>query len=453
MIRSQSVKKVVLTTAAAALLAGACAESELTVSGGSSEIGTRERLTDPSTREVEGDVAIVALEDLGAYWEENLPDLYGIDFEPLAGGLQPYGPDTDLFDCGAADLEYEDIAANALYCPDDDLIAWDEAQLTPFLEENFGPLTVGVVMAHEYAHAIQLRANVRGQTVTLELQADCFAGAWASDAGDRIEMFAADEAALDRAIAGFLELRDELGVTAANPGAHGSGFDRVSSFRDGYEIGLEACAEYESSPPDVVAIPFGSPEDFARGGDLPTSELMDPLLADMETFFANEVTAAGAEWEPIRDVVFVDPATDEVECGNDTHSGEELEFSSFYCVPDNTVFIDGDGLLPELEDIGDFAVGSEVARQYAFAAQVALGIDDDEQALADHADCATGAFTAAEFHGTLEGQQLRLSPGDLDEIVVSFLSFGGSDSSAFDRTGFLRSGFVDGFSSCNRLVG
>src|SRR5690606_11812022 len=151
--------------------------------------------------------------------------------------------------------------------------AWDRVNLIPDLQERFGSLTVGLVMAHEFAHAVQVRAGVLGATVTLELQADCFAGAWVDDVDDRIPTFHTGADALDSAVAGLLELRDSLGVPGYDASAHGSGFDRVSAFQEGYEDGPEACATYADDPPPVVAIPFGSATDQATGGNLPLDEL------------------------------------------------------------------------------------------------------------------------------------------------------------------------------------
>ena len=49
----------------------------------------------------------------------------------------------------------------------------------PHLAKTFGTFSVALVLAHEWGHAIQDRAgNDDEQTVYLEQQADCFAGAF-----------------------------------------------------------------------------------------------------------------------------------------------------------------------------------------------------------------------------------------------------------------------------------
>lgn len=442
------------------LVLGACSESSLTLgsgpgSGPDGGRGTGPAGTTPPADEVRTDpdeVVQIALDDLEAYWDSTYPEIYDGDFEPLAGGFVPYGPTSPTPQCGPDPLSYDDIAGNALYCPDEDLIAWDRAELIPSLQEQYGPLTVGIVMAHEYAHAIQARADVRGRTVTLELQADCFAGGWVADVADRIPTFATAGDALDQAVGGFLELRDTIGVSARDPNAHGSGFDRVSAFQDGFEGGAAACTSYEADPPAVVAIPFGSLNDRVQGGNLPLDELIDPLAIDLESFYTALFDEQGETWDPVDDFVAFDPAADTVTCGTETFDESELELASFYCVPEDTIYIDLVGLIPALEEIGDFAFGGEFARLYAISAQAQLELlDADPRGL--HADCLTGVYAAAQFLRQIPDQQLVLSPGDLDEIVIAFLAFGGDDDvTAFERTSAFRAGFLDGVADCEPFL-
>ena len=42
----------------------------------------------------------------------------------------------------------------------------------------------------------------------------------------------------------MLLLRDAPGQSAADPSAHGSAFDRIGAFQDGFESGAEQCATY-----------------------------------------------------------------------------------------------------------------------------------------------------------------------------------------------------------------
>ena len=300
----------------AVTLLAACTQSELTLDADRAvrpvpEVPDGDVVQDPD------EVAELALADLEGYWADTLPDLYDIGFEPLRGGYVPYGPDTPVPSCGPEVLTYDLIAENALYCPSEDLIAWDRVNLLPDLQQRFGSLTVGLVMAHEFAHAVQARGGVRGSTVTLELQADCFAGAWVDDVDDRIATFHTAADSLDQAVAGLLELRDSLGVPGYSSSAHGSGFDRVSAFQEGFEEGAAACATYAEDPPDVVAIPFGSRQDAASGGNLPLDELLDPLVSDLESFFSALFDELGEDWDPVSGFEAFDPADGPIRCGDE----------------------------------------------------------------------------------------------------------------------------------------
>lgn len=446
-------RRPLLTTLAvlvtAGLVAAACAPSDVRL--GSAEAGAPRPpagpvLTDPD------EVVDLALDDLAGFWAEHLPRLYDEEFQPLRGGLVPYGPLTALPSCGDIPFTYDDIAGNALYCPAEDLIAWDREVLIPDLHAQYGALTSGIVMAHEYAHAIQARGGVRGTTLTLELQADCFAGAWVDDVRARIPTFSTEGDALDQAIGGFLELRDSVGISARDPEAHGSGFDRVSAFQEGFEQGTEACVDYEDDPPTAVAIPFGSAIDARSGGNMPLDDLIEPLTADLESFFSELFDARGDEWDPVDGLVLFDPS-DRVRCGDERLDRDELELAAFYCVPDDTIYLDGADLVPALDEIGDFAFGGELARQYAFAAQAQLGVADGSPEAALHADCLTGVYAAAEFGQEIPDQRLVLSPGDLDEIIIAFLAFGAeTDVTAFARTAAFRIGFLDGPDACEQLL-
>jgi predicted metalloprotease len=420
------------------------------------------------------EVVQAALSDVEDFWRRSYEDLYGEPYEEISGGFWAYGPDSELPPCGDPPPEYADIAENAFYCPAGDLIAWDDVNLIPGLYEEFGGFTIGIVFAHELAHAIQVRAGVQGPTILTELQADCFAGAWTRDVErGGSEFFEVGVDDLDKAIAGFLELRDGVGVAAADPAAHGTGFDRIGSFVDGFERGLEHCADYPDALASgelvVVEVPFTDPADFERGGNLPLSQLRPALLADLENFWSLVFEEEGRRWSPVAGIASFDPKQDEVACGEETYAPNVLVGASFYCVADNTIYVDGVNLIPELNEIGDYAVATEIARQYAFAAQVQLDIDANTLATNLHADCLAGVYASSGFRGDRQelGQQLFLSPGDLDEAVIAFLldsdasedlpsEGGGSEDTsvgtAFDRFGSYRDGFLGGVEACEAIL-
>ena len=146
------------------------------------------------------------------------------------------------------------------------------------------------------------------------------------------------------------------------------------------------------------------------------------------------------------------------------YSGDVLVGASFYCVDSDTIYLDAVSLIPTLAQIGDYAVATEIARQYAFAAQARLG--DLETTLATNleADCLAGVFAFSGFVGDRngKGQELFLSPGDLDEAVIAFLLNSdaggrvdsGDDSvgTAFERFDAYRAGFLEGTAACDALL-
>ena len=280
-------------------------------------------------------VVEAALTDVEAFWRRTYEDVYGEAYEPISGGFWAYGPDSEQPPCGSPPPRYNDIAENAFYCPSADLIAWDDVNLIPQLYDEFGGFTLGIVFAHEFGHAVQVRAGTNGPTVLLELQADCFAGAWSRDVEEgNSEFFELTLDDLDKAVAGFLELRDGVGVAAEDPAAHGTGFDRIGSFVEGYEQGAEHCATYPdrlaSGELVVVEVPFTDPDDFERGGNLPLADLVPALIEDLENFWTLLFEEEGLEWTRVRDLVAVDPDVDEVECGGETYRGDSLVNASFY---------------------------------------------------------------------------------------------------------------------------
>jgi Putative neutral zinc metallopeptidase len=417
--------------------------------------------TAPTRSDDPREVAQAAVEEVSAYWRTTYPEVYGAPFEEVAG-FYPYGPDTEPPPCGEPPPQYEEIANNAFYCPIDDIIAWDEHQLMPRLNEEFGAFTVAIVIAHEFGHAIQQRFGTADRTVDLELQADCFAGAWTAHVADgRSEQFAAGDIDLDKTVAGMIAIRDQPGTSPDDPLAHGSGFDRVASFQDGFENGAATCAEYanENEERRTAEIPF-SEGDIETGGDFPLYDdeapngqgLFTLMEADLNEFYEWYLSQLGGSWTPVDELVLVDPATDEVTCGGEELSGDELEYAALYCEDENIVVIDDVGLVQDLNRIGDFAVGSEVAQLWAIAAQNQLGSADagdaDLQAI-----CLSGYWSASMFPGVDDvtpSSDLGISAGDLDEAIMGFIAYGQTEQgrTVFDRAAALRTGVFGDARAC-----
>jgi uncharacterized protein len=149
------------------------------------------------------------------------------------------------------------------YCPLDKTIYLDETffdELTNELTRRFGAqggdVAEAYVIAHEVAHHAQNELGIMDQvegsrqndpevSVSLELQADCFAGLWANSVKDQ-EVFEPGEVqeAIDAAAAVGDDRIQERVTGQVNPETwtHGSSEQRVSWFNKGFETGdLNSC--------------------------------------------------------------------------------------------------------------------------------------------------------------------------------------------------------------------
>jgi hypothetical protein len=194
---------------------------------------------------------------------------------------------------------------------------------------------------------------------------------------------------------------------------------------------------------------------MALGDDPSTGEpgLLSLVETDLNQFYGRLFTEIGATFEPVDDLLVVDPSRDAITCGGEQLEGDDLSYAALYCEDENVVVIDGAGLVPTLYEIGDFAVAAEVARLWAQAGQAQLGIGEG-RAQSLQADCLTGVWVLWTFPDRRgpESQVINLSAGDLDEGIMGFLAYGqdivDEAGTVFERTEALRTGFVEGREQC-----
>ncbi|CAN5699099.1 neutral zinc metallopeptidase [soil metagenome] len=110
-----------------------------------------------------------------------------------------------------------------------------------------GDFAQAYVIAHEVGHHIQKLTGLfdRGtDSVTIELQADCFAGAWAKDANSRKILDAGD---MNEALNAASQIGDDTlqkkatGTVRPESFTHGTSAQRVASLRKGFDSGYKAC--------------------------------------------------------------------------------------------------------------------------------------------------------------------------------------------------------------------
>ena len=131
-------------------------------------------------------------------------------------------------------------ALNAFFCTDGE-VAWDRALLREGYAA-FGHSFVYVTVAHEWAHAAQQRFIADGQAPAVlaqqELQADCLAGTTIAGAV-KLGYLQLEIGDTDKLTATLEAMGDER--TWRTPDDHGSGDERASWFRTGFNGDIEAC--------------------------------------------------------------------------------------------------------------------------------------------------------------------------------------------------------------------
>ncbi len=191
-----------------------------------------------------------ATDDVSEYWIDQLPLSFGVDYIDTQTVFFSGSTNTG---CGQASSQ-----TGPFYCPLDSLVYFDLDFLVT-LQNQFGAtgdLAAQYIVAHEFGHHVQNVLGINEQmrraqqedpqranqySVALELQADCFAGAWARDAGDR-DLFDDPrevEEALDAAAAVGDDTIQQKTSGRVDPESwtHGSSAQRVQWFQRGYSTG------------------------------------------------------------------------------------------------------------------------------------------------------------------------------------------------------------------------
>jgi predicted metalloprotease len=398
-----------------------------------------------------------ALADLDAFWASSYPEFYGAEYVPLKGGY--FSVDSEAIDedaypetgigCAGSPTSPDSVAGNAFYDPACDLIAYDR-DLLEELAGEYGRFLVPVVMAHEFGHAMQGRFGFAGRGIQDETQADCLAGAWTG-------WVAAGEAAhvsirtpeLDDVVRGFLLLRDDVGSDPDDTQAHGSYFDRVSAFYEGFEGGIGPCRDDFGADRLFTAAAFANDREYASEGNAAFDLIVEWIGITLPEFWSEVFPSAfGTEFDPPSVEGFQRTAPD---CGG----LEDRDLG--YCPSDATVYIDETDLAtPAYEEIGDFALATAMALPYTLAVRDQAGLSIDDGAATRSAVCLTGWYEAQwykdAFADVIDGS---ISPGDIDEAVQFLLTYGvdnqvfpNLDASGFELVGAFRTGFLEGGDAC-----
>ncbi len=362
-----------------------------------------------------------AFADLTQWWGENFPNVYGAEFEPVTRIYAHYPGRTDLPETCEGGMEYAQVAGNAFYTTCGDIIVYDDAELLPDLVEKLGAAAVGVVAAHEFGHAIQARAGVLDldlPTVDTEQQADCFAGAWAAHVAlGESDTLSFDDNDIKGGIIAMIEVRDPPGIdVVADPLGHGSAFDRVGAFQEGFIRGLERCADFIENPNPRIDLVFNEQE-ISTGGNLPYEEILAALPIALDTFWVPTLQGSSITYTPPTFVAF-DPNGAAPAC--DGQSVDQLRNDATFCAGNNTIVYDDVFVKDLYTRFGDLSFGYPLASAYSDAVQVALqsSLDGEPRELLN--DCLVGAWIVdivptGEF--TADGRPIAAQPEPRDPVV------------------------------------
>ncbi|HKP52611.1 MAG TPA: neutral zinc metallopeptidase [Chloroflexia bacterium] len=174
---------------------------------------------------------IFAAEDINSFWAGEFRQA-GIRYRPPVDFVA-YTQQVRTA-CGPAVLN------NAFYCPGSHGIYYDYNFLLDQLasDGDFAPVTI---LAHEWGHLVQNNLGIDRRathTIELELQADCFAGAWAAHAGDEGLL---EEGDLDEGANSLFKAGDDSDLPWFVEGAHGQPEQRFRAFEIGLEQGVDGC--------------------------------------------------------------------------------------------------------------------------------------------------------------------------------------------------------------------
>jgi predicted metalloprotease len=433
----------------------------------------------------------VALTDIDQWWSRVYPEVYGEPYVPLEGGVYAGYPErvTELPGCGEPATDYEDLSLFvAFYCEFGDFMIYDDANqdvLAPLAAE-FGPAVMGIVLAHEYGHAIQARIGALDQrlaTIVTEQQADCFAGAWTGQAyRGESELLRLGDADVRAGLIAMLSVRDPVGTNQFTPGGHGSAFDRVGAFQVGFLDGPARCAELLDDPLSLVPNQFQREDDALLRGDAPydCEDLRDlgfreefiAACTPAPEFLADDLndfwTTASGDTFPQLEILPTDDL-DALDCPSPRRLADEVAV----CASTGIVAYDEPAVLELYGEFGDFTLGYFYGIAWAEVAQVNLEttLTGEDRALLN--DCFTGAWVrdiTPDANGRtprgrdtdgdgLQDTGISSSPGDLDEAIQMAILEGDDGANvdefgtAFEKIAAIRIGALGGLAACRAELG
>ncbi|MEV0433730.1 metallopeptidase [Nocardia sp. NPDC050413] len=426
--------------------------------------GPRPGVADSSLTASNGDggevdaLALNAIEDIQTYWES----VFGTEFHG-----ETFDPVTTLISWDARAPRNSAVEfckettyhlVNAAYCRSDNSIGWDRAMLLPTMSETFGPMSVVMVLAHEYGHAIQTMAKMvtkKTPVLVKEQQADCFAGAFMRHVAEgKSKHFTINTSdGLNSVLAATVSIRDSDPDDPES--VHGSAFERVTAVQIGFTDGARGCKGIDED------------EIESRRGNLPQSFSGDQGRGEYPITQSNlvELSKALQAILPVQQSPSYDYSGSQVECDDGAVTDPVT-----YCPTKNVIATDVPGLAERgsADDSDDGPLPVKVSGDYngyvLFISRYTLAVQrSNGQALTGaktglRAACLSGVVTGklAEPGRPVSQGDIQLSAGDLDEAVSGLLTDGlaASDAegntvpSGFSRVDAFRAGVLNGATTC-----
>ncbi|MGW6124157.1 metallopeptidase [Nocardia sp. NPDC055165] len=423
--------------------------------------GSRPGVPDTDKKADNGDngkidkLALNAIADIEEYWQTEYSKTFRGNFKPASKYISWSAkvPESESVQfCKSSTYKL----VNAAYCPLDHTIGWDRTVLLPLLVDKYKEMSVVMVLAHEYGHAIQSQADLlRGfltDALVKEQQADCLAGVFLRHVaeGNSKHFTLNTTDGLNGVLGATVAVRDR---DPNDPDAvHGSAFERVTAVQMGYTQGAKSCKDINED------------EIEKRRAGLPTTFIDDErekqLAVDQENL-SNLANQLGKSM-PLKNV----PKFDYTGVTRNCSSVTTTELVS-YCPGSNTIGTDlpamarraGEGSSSKGEPLSAVVTGDYNAA-VVFVSRYALAVQQDRKLSLTGADSA-GLRTAC-LSGVLTtklsdpASDPRLSAGDLDEAVSGLLADGLAAAdvngkvvpSGYQRLEAFRTGVLNGESAC-----
>lgn len=392
-------------------------------------------------------IARDALADVNAYYASFYPEVFGTEFTPPAGGYYSIGPGEGNASACMDGPDDPFVENNAFYCSlHDEIVYW--RPLLARYAEDYSDMQVGLVLAHEMGHLIQDRQGTFDvPSIVAETQADCFAGTWARAVADgKAPHFKFNPENLDATLLVWsTELPSPVGSDPNDQSQHGSAFDRVTAFQEGYEEGPTACRDQFTVDRIFTSMEFTADNSSADGQGNDTYD--NTLVSSQrlyEQFYATRVPELNGTWSAPSLLVNGSGA-----------AGCPTDHTITVCPSNNSVVISNDDALRDVHaNYGDYAVFTALGLAYGIVAITELGYSPSDPLALQAASCLTGAVSG-ELLKPDNPYNIILSPGDFDEATLMLLDAGPENPivdtgsvSAFDRLDSFRTGVVGGAGAC-----